>query len=459
MLEQIKPLAIAFWRTRHRVDSLLTYLAVSVAILLGAFLFGARQLPWQAWIALLLLLWGAGLVLFFDARRIPRAPRGKCVVAVAMRFGAGADRTTIKEDFLDELKKLLRRAHPNTLLTLIEVPEFYCEQIDGAMTVDEVASRCGAHLMILGSVKPRKSKAGESVHVLELDSIVAHGSSHPSANQLLTAEIRDTFPRHLEIPKDGAHIVFGQTASEVVVASRYILGTAALITGDLEFASAQYADAQRSLGSLDGSSALRSMLAEKLFQRSQDCLLGEMHLSYHLWIKEGNNAAGGKIAYAYSQLSQDWKRRSSVRLLYAAGLFIQKPSSIDARNIVKRLCAEGLVEARISQAFLRSYDANFAGLRESYRSAIVGKANERAWASATSFTARAIELYPDHPYLLYALALIREHVDHDVDGAIRLYEKFSTVVSLFAPEHANAAMQRVYQLRRAHPPVSEFGQS
>jgi hypothetical protein len=379
------------------------------------------------------------------ARRCPKPAPGKLGIALALSYGEGTNRSRVREDFADQLRSLIRKADREAGLQMLEVPEHLCESLDSDVTLEEVAVKCRARFALRCNVRQRPLN-GAVVYVLDLSFIVRYQANHPMSGLVLNEEVKELFPRHLEIPEDGAHITFARTANGVSVATQYALAIAALVSGDAEYSLKLLAGAQSTLSAEEGRRSLDAALHEKIRSAKDTAHIAIVQQNYHKWTKSGAPEAGRKLVYSYSQLTASLRARPSLKLLYAAGLFMLEPKSNVARQIVQVLAGDGLADAYISCAFLSAFDGDFLACRKAYGEARRHGATDRGWTTAIQFTARAVDLHPDRPYLLFAIGAMYGVVHGEHSPALTYLAEFSSHPAVL-PQHARAAETMAADLR------------
>jgi hypothetical protein len=219
------------WSTGY---GLIAVLAIVASALLVAFagtnVSDVSIIEWSLIATALLIV----LVVWWISNSIPRADRNHVGFGVAISFETESQAKSVEFDLISKLRDTLSKypgSHPFQLI------QFRARVVEGLDAVSArkliVKSRC--KFLIYGVARVR-SHQGQDTHVFDLTGIVVHGQIPLAMSKNFSAQISSVFPSKLLVPSDGDFFAFEFTAHVLDLVIRYIVGLAAYITGDLNYA-------------------------------------------------------------------------------------------------------------------------------------------------------------------------------------------------------------------------------
>ena len=142
---------------------------------------------------------------------------------------------------------MLNRSKYRYSFKFLDLKDHVLEKIHSSDDALNFINEMGYSFMIYGKARTTKIK-GKTQHVLDLSGIVAHRPIPTEISKSFSKEFTELFPRRLIISTEGDLFTFEITANWVDVVSKYIIGIAALLSGDIEYAQELLEDLKKIVG-------------------------------------------------------------------------------------------------------------------------------------------------------------------------------------------------------------------
>lgn len=219
---------------------------------------------------------------------------------------------------------------------------------------------------------------------------------------------------------------FEATAEWAEVGARYIIGIAALLSGDVAYAERLLIDVERRLVSgLGGQGPLRQ-ISSRLPER--------FGLLYEAWLRHliDRYSLTRDVAYVKKAdditdklLARDPRNRPA-KLMKAIAEFVLRQDIPAARKLLYGARLKGDVTWRYSIAFLDAYEGNLAAAETEYETACKGGplTDVTVPNQCEEFIAGVLAEEPHQGQLHYCSALINLNAKKDLKGALRDFELF-----------------------------------
>ena len=172
---------------------------------------------------------------------------------------------------------MLNRSKYRYSFVFVEIPNHFVEQIispDGAIKTLHNA-RCS--FMIYGKAR-NVVLNGQIQHVLNLEGMVAHKPIPDEISKSSSKEFADLFPRRLTISSEGDLFQFEFTASWIDVVSKYIIGVAALLSGDVDYAQELFENLQLALIDIKLNLQALTKINQRLPLRLEDVYVVQLNI-------------------------------------------------------------------------------------------------------------------------------------------------------------------------------------
>ena len=165
--------------------------------------------------------------------RLPRVKNGNVGIVIGVLCDGPEEDRQVKIDFIANLRLLMQRGDSN--FQLVELPSWALERLEHFSSMDALLTKVRGHFLLYGRVRLR-NKDGKPAHLLSFDGIVRHRQTTKEIQQSLAQDFNRVLPRKVVIEKENDAFSFEATSEWTDVSTRYIVGTAALISGDVAYA-------------------------------------------------------------------------------------------------------------------------------------------------------------------------------------------------------------------------------
>lgn len=173
-------------------------------------------------------------VFWMISTRIPKAPKDTIGFALGIVAESPDQQQKIKRDFSQTLQVLLNGSKFRYKFHFIELPNHFVETIYSHTDATKILQDSRCSFMVYGKVRTVTLK-GQLQQILSLEGIVAHKPVAPEVNKMFSTEFADLFPRRIAISSEGDLFQFEITANIIDTVSKYIIGIAALLSGDIGY--------------------------------------------------------------------------------------------------------------------------------------------------------------------------------------------------------------------------------
>jgi hypothetical protein len=231
LFELLKDLIVERWSSRFTLVLVVTVIGLSTLLTVSALDLG--KIAPSGWVVVVLTMSLTVLIWRFT-NQSPRNVKEKIGFVVAITAEDEQHAKTLRSDFVNTVRDLLRAPGLRYAFHFIEFPPRFASQVTRENAVEKL-KRSKGHFMIFGEAKSRHV-LGRDKHVLNLEGAVVHRSIPVQESRALGREFSEVFPRRLFVDKENDLFSFQLTSEWVNIAARYVVGLAAMISGDLDYA-------------------------------------------------------------------------------------------------------------------------------------------------------------------------------------------------------------------------------
>ncbi len=266
---------------------------------------------------------------------------------------------------------------------------------------------------------------GAQVHVLTFNVLVRHAPIPQEQSRAMSSEFRSVVPSRVIIPIEGDFFAFEATSQLTDVSTRYIIGRAALASGDVGYAERLLLEVERLLQSGLGARPPLRELGQKLpsyFAALYGAWLNHLINRYTAtrnieFIRQADEIAV-KLLQREPRLAYPYLTVAMCEFLLRGDISAAKKAATRARTV-------GDATWRYSLAFLTAYEGNLDAADNEYRDAFKGRVKDvTVPVQCEEFIQVALEREPDKVQLHYCSGLINYHAKRDSAGAIRDFKAF-----------------------------------
>ena len=338
--------------------------------------------------------------------------KNKIGFVLSISTGDEIERKKIIEDFVLTLHELLKGGASGNSFQIINLPEYVAGEIIDHEHAQEIRKRCRAHFLIFGRVRLRDI-CGKQEHVLHLEGQVAHKPLPSNLGAEFAKEFTELFPRRLRIATENDIFSFAFTSDWINCVSRYIIGIAAVCSGDLDYAEKLQKDVESLLANKDPSFPIFAILKKRVPIRLGEIYQAQANISYERWVKNHDPAEITEMGNYLDKIPPSYANEYPVVLLKSVFLFLQYRDVRGALQVVKycRTIHEGTW--LYNRGFLHAYMGNLKKAIQCYNKALGLSIEPLVIAKIEEFIVWVIEQEPSNYQLYYCLGYLNYKIKGD----------------------------------------------
>ena len=380
-------------------------------------------LPRRYWFTLYLLLLGVILIPWLCSRKhLPKNKRGKIGITIAIYSETQKEEMRIKGDFIREFRSAVVSRFSEGLFQVLVLNNYRSQEVQTRNDVSQISNKTRSHCVIWGSFK-RRQHHGHLTCILNLHCLVRHRPIPLGHSNQLSKEFTKLFPPKILFPVANELAGFEVTTDMLQEATIYIVGVAALVSGDISLSLKLHEHLYETIRNERHperivhfnllKSRLRGRLAEEYILAAR----------FHYESKDYLDLAKVKD---YARKSRDMNFGNCIsHLLLAICSFYEKdiPGSLKevllAKKIAPRDCA-----VLYSEAFIYYYSRKYWKADKTYGKAIKTQTPPPTVLQTELFITDLIERESDRTDFYYPLGLINCHVKEDHELATNYFKRF-----------------------------------
>lgn len=373
-----------------------------------------------AWIRALVALITAGAVfgVWLLSRRVPKAKRGRVGIVVTISSENDEESQRLRADFIEPLRKAIHNGVSGGSIHLIELPRFLTGKIVDKESADAIRRKCRAHMVLYGRVRRRANGVDEFCH-MELDGVVSHRPVPLETSLAFGNEFSELLPRGITIPAGQEFAGFTFTSGVTEIVSKYILGVAAGLSGDLQYAESMFSEVQARVKTSTDKFPIFAKLAQRIPFRLSEIYEAKANIAYSQWRAEPTPERVAELGNAVAAIgSLSIQRRESYYFFSAIHHFLYKRDIASALASLSNVKNTGGIW-NLNVAFLNAYKGNLKSAARNYKSSAAKEVDIDTILQVEDFLCRILEIEPQKVQLHYCLGLFNAHVKGDKARAIQ----------------------------------------
>lgn len=362
--------------------------------------------------------------------RYPKAPRNKLGFAVAIYTDGSIRREQITHDFIRTLEELLGNTELDPGFVLVDIPSNLAEQIKTLADATRVMEKTRCGFVIYGRARLRNRKK-KPTYVLDLHSAVGHATIPNEISQRLSKEMAELLPARRFISSDNDLAGFEINAASINVAVQYIIATAALVSGESEYARRLFKQVQQQLSKIRGEIPPTIRQSLKMMRLRIPPNLAASHVFdamelHHKWRKSRDNSILDMAKHHLDQVEQIQPNFYDAWLMRTIYWFSKGRDLKAARAEVNKCRTAGIKDPtwRLSDAFLLAYSGKLIEALRVYRVAAKLGVTSSTWLEVEEFIMWVVHEEPDKTQLHFCLGVINYVGKGDGAQARRDFEEF-----------------------------------
>lgn len=418
-IDRIIPILTKGWRQPY---GLLT--AILLAFGLGTAFISATKPPLAVAVLVIVGSSTAILIAWLLARRLPKTRKGKVGFAVSLWCSDEEAARKVREDFVLSLQRLIKSGRTGRSFQFMEIPSFIAEKVIDHDDAQELRLKTRAHFIIYGRVRPRRIDDSER-YFLELDGIVAHKPIAKDVSQLIANEFSELLPRKVLVARENDLLAFQFASEWADVVAKYVIGIAAAVSGDLQYAEGLYSDVRTRIQQIDFPVFVK--LRERIPKRLAELSEARAQNAYEMWARTHDDEHIIRLGELLGQHGAEDAARKTPLMLTLSAIYI----FLSSRDVAKAIdCLEKIPKRdrdaawHFNQAFLTAYQGDLKQSTRHYRNGVNYPINPDLIAKVEEFLCRILEDEPDKVQLHYCLGFFNWKIKGDHLQATNDFKKF-----------------------------------
>lgn len=426
-IDRFIPILTKGWR---QPSGLLT--AILLAIVLETAFISATKLSLVVAVLVIVGTSAAILVAWLCARRLPKTRKGKVGFAVSLWCSDEEAACKVREDFVLSLQRLIKSGRTGRSFQFMEIPAYTAEKVIDHDDAQELRLKTRAHFLIYGRVRTRRVDGFER-YFLELDGIVAHKPIADDVSQKIAHEFSELLPRKVLLARENDLLSFQFTSEWADVVAKYVIGIAAAVSGDLQYAEGLYSDVRTRIQQIGTDFPVFVKLRERIPQRLAELFEARAQHAYEIWAKTHDKMHIVKLGEFLEQYDSEAAARKTPAMLTLSSIYF----FLSARAVEKSTHYLNQIpkQARdavwhFNQAFLSAYQGDLKQSIRHYRSGMSCQITADLIAKVEDFLCRIVAEEPDRVQLHYCLGFFNWKIKGDHLQAVSDFNKFLSLDSV-----------------------------
>lgn len=294
-------------------------------------------------------------------------PKGKVRVGVAIYCDKKHVALEVEEDLIKRIRALIREGRLEGSIHLVKVSASEAQSLESIGDLRRLLKRKRLHFLLFGSVRTRGS--GRSLtHHLNFRCLVTHKRVGERIQHVFQRDIDSVFPSGLQVPAEDQLPQFQDVAEWISFSSKYIIGVAAAVSGDLRYAESMMLDIESKIDRLDSTRRAKRALESRVRERLKEIYLALASQSHAAWVKSHGDDELRAICECVERSRNYGKLPEASIPLGALACFLE---SRDVDSAEKVLRSGGLKDAIVplDLAFFAAWRGDFGSARKYYRRA------------------------------------------------------------------------------------------
>jgi tetratricopeptide (TPR) repeat protein len=364
--------------------------------------------------------------LWYTSTRMPKATKGKVGFAVGIVAETQEQRDLIARDFVETLRNLLSRSEFKYHFSFLEIPAHLAQKIESPDDAHKVLNNSRCQFLVYGRARTRRIQ-GEERHVLDLQGIVSHSPIPQEVQKHFSKEFGELFPNKLVISSENDIFSFEFTAEWVSLVARYIIGIAALVSGDILYSQQLFESLEQEVVKPQTDFPAIIKLRQRVPQRLASVYLTRASIYFQEWRQTKDLRQMADMEVFLNQLRRVAPNEPGGHLLKAIWLFVTERDIRGAKDELERCRIQQDATWQYNYAFLLAYEGNLKKAFKEYKRA--SQAYTRApglLLEVENFICWVLENEPDKIQLHFCLGLLNFFGKDDKARAMQDFEEFLT---------------------------------
>lgn len=412
-------LARKHWHTGYAL-LVAELLAIGIAALLVQALnpvLGIKTIIFAAAMAAASLIW-------ILTNRLPTTKRSRVGFVICLSVGDETERKKIAEDFMQTLHRLLAGGAAGSHFHVITIPEHRARGIADREAASNLIRRCRAHFMVFGRVRLRQV-GGRNEHIIDMGGVVRHVPIPKSVGVQFAKEFTELFPSRIRIAEDNDVFSFEFTSGWVSCVARYIIGIAAALSGDFDYAEVLFGDVRQHLKGAEQANLVFAKMSSRIPLHLAAIKLARARVAYNQWTKTRELPHLAEMSRLLDGIDPVLQRSYPVVLLRAIEYFVRDRDVERAKADLNKWCRRERDGTWLySLAFLHAYEGDLRRAIRTFRVAVNRPCGDDVLPQVEQFYDWVIKSEPEKYQLHFCLGFLNWKAKGDAELAIQHLGKF-----------------------------------
>jgi len=260
--------------------------------------------------------------------------------------------------------------------------------------------------------------------MLSLEGAVIHARTTPETQKHLSEKFAELLPRRIIFDRESDVFAFQVTSEWAEIVAAYIIGIAAAISGDTEFAEELFRQVEsRFCNERDFPPPLRK-IQTRLPARFLDLADYRVTKAYNAWWMTRDRQYLLDAETHLDRLQELAPNHYGGHLTRAICHMVLRRDLAAAKREIRQCRSEENATWRYSDAFLTAYEGNLRKARRLYRAAFRKESDPSVPVQAEEFICEVLAQEPDKYHLWFCTGLINFFAKQDYQAALRDMERF-----------------------------------
>lgn len=360
----------------------------------------------------------------------PKAKRGKIGFAITIYCSDEAVDLRVKEDFIVQLKKLVKSGSVGEVFDFIEIPkQFAIKDLDHEQAL-HLAKKSRSHFLIFGRVRIRDI-AGQPHHIFDLSGLVRHAPLPSEMGQQFANEFTELLPQRINIPKENDLLAF-EFASEIAgTVAQYIIGIALAVSGDIHHAERMYSEVAQRITHTSGYFPAYEKIKSRIATRFFEIFEAKAKAAYMQWNATREPAFIDEMSRALSGIPETESYSSRISILRSICTFLSTRDTKKSLAYLDQYPQKKNAIWHFNVAFVCGYEGDLAKSIQHYRLGVKSPMHDLdapALSEIEDFISWVLQTEESKHQLHYCLGFFNWKVRGDLVLAKQNFDNFLRLV-------------------------------
>jgi hypothetical protein len=343
--------------------------------------------------------------------RVPKNIKDKIGIIIALNTEGDKEKKRLKNDFIDEIHRYLLQSKIENQFYIIGYPQALTEKIIDDKFAFEYLVRSRAHFIVYGYLAQRNID-GENSYVFKLHGVVRHLPIIKPTHDRFQNEFIEALPAKITFPEKIEVLGFDFTWQSIGCVIKFIIGGAALVSGDLELSYKLYKELEADIKTFRSDIPVIQRISERIPFRVAETLRLLAERNYFMFVKTRDASHIIKSEKYITELQNIFPDDYKGHLIKAILLFF-KGEVDSAINELVNINNGQDITWRYSLGFLYAFKGDIINALEQYKKIAYGPTSPNVPNDSEVFISDILEKHPNCIQLIFFRGLINFKVKND----------------------------------------------